>query len=130
MKEMLSIAGMAIFSLAAILLLRQYKPEYAFGVSVAAGLLFFLYILTPLRDVFGELERWMTFSNAQKEHYAILLQCFGIGMITKLTMQTCQDFGENSLAGKVDLMGKISILITALPLFSEWLDLIKTWVGL
>lgn len=130
MTELLSAAGMTIFSLAAILLLKQYKPEYAFGVSVAVGLLFFLYFLTPLQNIFEEIERWITFSDVKEEHYRILLQCFGIGVLTKITMQTCQDFGENSLAGKVDLMGKVSVLITVLPLFTEWMNLIKAWTGL
>lgn len=125
MSEILTVAGMALISLFVILLLRQYKPEYAFGVSVIVGILLFFSALSPIRELFSEIEDWLSFSAVKEEEYAILLRCFGICVITKITAQTCTDCSESSLASKVDLVGKISVLTVAFPLFNKLLGIIK-----
>ncbi len=125
MSEIFTVAGMALISLFAILLLRQYKPEYAFGVSIIVGIILFLSILSPIRELFSEIEVWISFSSLKEEEYSILLRCFGICVITKITVQTCMDCNESSLASKVDLFGKISVLTVAFPLFNKLLDIIR-----
>ena len=37
MNEIVTVAGIAVAAAGAAVLLKQYKPEYAFGISVAAG---------------------------------------------------------------------------------------------
>ena len=125
MNGILMAAGIAIVSLGTILLLRQYKPEYAFGISVAVGLVLFISALSPFKEVLKEIEAWISLSSFKKEEYSVLLRCFGICVITKITVQTCMDCQESSLASKVDLFGKISVLLLALPLFSKLLGMIR-----
>ena len=46
MSDIIIIAGIAIAAAGAAILLKQYKPEYAFGISVAAGVLLIFFIVT------------------------------------------------------------------------------------
>ena len=43
----------------------------------------------------------------------------GICLITQFTCDSCRDAGENSLASKVELVGKLAVLGCALPLFEN-----------
>ena len=48
--------------------------------------------------------------------------------MTEFTSAICQDAGEKSIAGKVELAGKIAILFIALPVFTSLLDLLNSMV--
>ena len=129
MNGIFTVAGIAIISLGAIILLRQYKPEFAFGVSIAVGILLFVTVLGEIKDIFSEIKNWLSLSTIEAENYSVLFRCFGICVVTKITVQTCMDCKESSLASKVDLFGKISILVLALPLFSELLEIVQELIG-
>ncbi|MFR5852870.1 MAG: SpoIIIAC/SpoIIIAD family protein [Lachnospiraceae bacterium] len=48
----------------------------------------------------------------------------GMSYTAELTAQTCSDLGENSLALKVQLLGKLSVFTLTAPLLLELLQLI------
>ena len=42
-----------------------------------------------------------------------------IALLCQLTSEICRDFGENSIASKVELGGKIAIIYLSIPLVKE-----------
>lgn len=125
MNDIIIIAGIAIAAAGAAILLKQYKPEYAFGISVAAGVLLIFFIVTKAEEVIRELGAFAESSGVDSENYGIVLRCLGVCLITNAAAETCRDCGQNSIASKVTVAGKALILIIALPLFSELMDVIK-----
>ncbi len=122
MNDIIIIAGIAIAAAGAAILLKQYKPEYAFGISVAAGVLLIFFIVTKAEEVIRELGAFAESSGIDSENYGIVLRCLGVCLITNAAAETCRDCGQNSI---VTVAGKALILIIALPLFSELMDVIK-----
>ena len=54
------------------------------------------------------------------EKYGIILfKSLGVCFLAQFAADSCRDAGENALASKVELAGKISILVLSLPLFEE-----------
>ena len=53
MNEIITAAGIAVIAAGAAVLLKQYKPEYAFGVSLAAGAAILIFIMFKLGDIIG-----------------------------------------------------------------------------
>lgn len=51
-----------------------------------------------------------------------LLKSLGICFICQFSSDICKDAGQNALSSKVELAGKIMILILALPLIDEVLS--------
>ena len=49
----------------------------------------------------------------------ILLKTLGVCFLTQLSADSCRDAGEGALAAKVELAGKLFIVILALPLFQQ-----------
>ena len=46
-------------------------------------------------------------------------QALGVCFITQLASDACKDAGEGAIASKVELAGKVVILLLAMPLFEQ-----------
>ncbi len=125
MNEIITAAGIAIIAAGAAVLLKQYKPEYAFGVSLAAGAAILIFAVSRLGDVIGNIEEFVALSGINDEYYKIMMRCLGVCMITKITSETCKDCGQGSISAKIDMAGKIIILVIAMPLFSEIMSIVR-----
>lgn len=125
MSEIITVAGIAVAAAGAAILLKQYKPEYAFGISIAAGVIFLLFIVTRAEEIIGEVSGFADASGIDSENYGIVLRCLGVCLITNAAAETCKDCGQSSIASKVVIAGKALVLIMALPLFSELMNVIK-----
>ncbi len=125
MSEIITVAGIAVAAAGAAILLKQYKPEYAFGISIAAGVIFLLFIVTRASKIIEEISGFANASGIDSENYGIVLRCLGVCLITNAAAETCKDCGQSSIASKVVIAGKALVLIIALPLFSELMNVIK-----
>ncbi len=130
MNEIFTIAGIGIIAAGFIIILKQYRPEYAFGAALAAGILLLLYTVTLLSGIFEQIKTFVSLSGIENEKYQILLRCLGICMVTKAASEVCKDCGQASISSKIDLAGKTVVLFTAMPLFGEIIGLIKELIDL
>lgn len=128
MSEIITIAGIAVISSGMIILLKQYKPEYAFTVALCSGIIIVLYITGFLGEIFYFIKELILLSNVDKGSFGILLKCMSIAVITKIASDACSDFGQGSVSSKVELSGKIIMLFCAIPLYNEILNIIKSLI--
>ena len=128
MTEIITVAGIAIISSGMIILLKQYKPEYAFTAALCSGILIVLYITGFLSEIFSFIKELIAISKIDKENFAILAKCMGIAVITKVAADACNDFGQGSVSSKVELAGKIIMLFCAIPLYKEILSIITNLI--
>ena len=128
MSEIFTLAGIAIVAAGFVILLKQYKPEYAFGAALAAGILLLLYTITIFSGIIDEIESLVSSSGIESENFGILLRCLGICMVTKIASETCKDCGQGSISSKIDLAGKVAIHVSSMPLFSEIIGIIKNLI--
>lgn len=52
----------------------------------------------------------------------VVMKCLGVCILTELAGQTCRDAGENAIAAKVELAGKVTLVLVSLPLFQRLLE--------
>ena len=130
MTEIFTLAGIAILSSAFVILLKQYKPEYAFAASLTAGILLLFYSFMFFSEIIDEIRLFISSSGIKNENFEILIKCLGICLITKISSETCKDCGQSSISSKIDLAGKAMILVTSIPLFSEIIEIIQSLISL
>ncbi len=121
--DVFGLCALALGGLFIVLLLRQYHPVFAITVSLALSvvlLLCALQVLMQVRQSLGQLFSW-----AAGQHYAVVLRVIGIGLIVQTTAELCREAGQPALENKVVLLGKLLILVTALPLFSHVMNLLS-----
>lgn len=121
--DLIAIAGVGLVAAAAAVLLKQYKPEYAMLVSLAAAALIFGWILADLIPAFSVMRELMERAALSSEVVKILIKALGVCCLCELAGQVCREAGQLAIASKIDLAGKVAILLLALPLFRELLEL-------
>lgn len=120
--DVISITGMAIVGTVLAVLLGQYKPEYRMLVSLATGTVILLVVVESAVPLFEQLETLLDATKMPREYLSILLKSLGICFLTQLASDTCKDAGESAIASKVEIAGKITVLLLSLPLFSQILS--------
>lgn len=113
--DVMRMAGMSMASAIAVLLLRRMRPEMGLTAALAAGILLLTMALPMISQVIGGITS-MASSGGVKQHYlAQLLKVAGISLLMDFAAQTCRDAGEEGLAMKTELAGRIMLLSLALP---------------
>ncbi len=130
MNEIFTIAGIGIVAAGLIIIFKQYRPEFAFGTALAFGIILLIYSIILFTDIFDEIKGLTEISGIGSENFKILFRCLGICFITKTASEICSDCGQNSVATKIDFAGKTTILLSAIPLYSEITDIIKNLISL
>ena len=128
--QIFQLIGIAFVTAIAALILRSVKPELAFAVSVAGGIVLLLFALELFRgsmSVFGEIVDTTGLDSALVK---ALLKMIGIGYLVEFSAGILSDFGQNSVADKLIFCGKIVILILAIPILESVLSLINRLLGL
>lgn len=64
------------------------------------------------------------------EYIAVIFKCLGICFTAQLGCDCCRDCGENALASQLELAGKAALIITAMPLFSATVEIVRSLIML
>lgn len=120
---MIKIIIFAIISLALILFLRSYRPEYALLATAAAGAILLAFVITEIYKPVSSLFEMLESYGIDNELTTYLLKAFGLCYITKFASDLCTDFGQASLSGKVELAGRAALFVLSVPLIGRILQL-------
>lgn len=127
--EIIKIIGAGFITAITAILLKQTKPELAFAVSVAGTVIILIFAADMLKETFGALNSIAEISGAAIEPVKILLKIVGIGYLTEFAAGILSDFGANSVADKVVLGGKLTVVAAALPLIKKVLEVLNAFLG-
>lgn len=130
MSEIFTIAGIGIISAGFVIILREYRPEFAFGATVAAGIIIILYSVSLFTEISEYIDKLVSLSGINQEKYQILLRCAGVCIVSKIASETCKDCGQASIASKIEFSGKIIVLFSAMPLFMEVTEIIRNLINI
>ena len=124
------IGGLALVGVAALLMLRQYKPEWAVFIRMAVTVASMGIILAMASTVISYVTALTEGTGiADGETWPILLKALGIAFLTETAASLCRDSGESSLAGWVETAGKLEILLLSFPLIRTVMDTVSVLLG-
>lgn len=124
------IGGLALVGLTALLILRQYKPEWAVFIRIAVTVVSMGIVLSMAGTVISyatDLTHGMGALDGNT--WSLLLKALGIAFLTETAASICRDSGETSLAGWVETAGKLEILLLSFPLIRTVLDTVAALLG-
>lgn len=114
--EIIKIAFAGIFTALVYALLRQIKPEIA-PLTVIGGVTVIVVMLAEdLLGFSGEAFELLGRAGIEKENVSILIKALGICIITQFAADICYDNSCSSLAGAVELAGRLGALSLAMPM--------------
>ena len=119
---MIKIALFALVSLIIIVDLRQYHPEYPLLTAVISGGLILIFLSLELASPLFTLIKMLNSYGVSNGLTSYILKALGICILTNFSVGLCTDFGQTSLAAKVEMAGKVAILILSLPILQNILE--------
>lgn len=122
--DIIKIIGIGFIALIIIVILKQYKPEFAMYVSLIAGVLIFLLIATKISGIIEVLKNIASKATIDSDFITLLIKITGIAILTEFAVSICKDSGETAIANKVDLGGKVIIMSMSIPIMSSLLETI------
>ena len=122
--ELVKIIGVAVLTTFAVLVLRPTRPEVAAIVSVAGGLIILLMFVDALSGVISNMWEIVNRTGIRSEVFSALLKIIGIGYLTEFAAGICKDADNESMAQKVVLAGKVIILVLALPIVNNLIEIV------
>ncbi len=122
--DILQIVCIGIVAVILSVTIKQQKPEIALQVSIVTGLLIFIIIVVKLTSVIDFIKAFSRKADIDATYITILLKIVGIAYIAEFGAEVCKDAGETSIASKIELAGKVTIVILAVPIISSLLDLV------
>jgi len=117
------IIGITVFVAFLSLLVRRFHPEYSLAISLLTGILVLGLIISQITPVISRIQNLLESTSLSPEYALIVFKALGIGLLAQLSSDVCRDAGESALAEKAELVGKVSMLILALPLFEKIAEL-------
>ena len=128
--EIIKIIGVAFVTTITATLLKSSKPELSFAVTITGIIVILLFIVDGIKNtltIFNEIARFTGIENGLVK---ILLKIVGIGYLTEFAAGVLTDFGSQSVADKVVLGGKITIIIMSFPIIQSLLTLVGGFLKL
>lgn len=122
--DMVSVAGIGIISAVLCVIVRQYKPELAVGVSLACGVVILGAALALLQPSIEALSQLAAAAQIDSSLCAVLIKALAVCYLTQIAADTCRDAGESAVAAKVELAGRAAVLAVSLPVFAALAELI------
>ncbi len=113
----------AVISVCFILILKQTRKEFAYALSVLVCVGIFIWLLSGLSDVLDYFMKLISMSSISAVYVKVLIKVLGVGYLTQFAVQMCKDAGESAIAAKVELAGKVAVMVISLPIFEYVLDL-------
>ena len=105
--DIIKIIGIGLIALIVIIIIKQYRPEFAVYVSLIAGALILLLILDKMSGVINLLTNLANKTSINKDFIFLLIKITGIAFLTEFAVSICKDAGESAIATKID-MGVLS----------------------
>lgn len=127
--EIVKIALIGIVAGVFAIAIKQKQPELSIQVSIVAGLIIFLYILNYLATAVDYIRDIVARYDIPYTSIAVVLKIIGVAYICEFAVQVLKDTGENTIATKVELAGKVFIIVLSLPIITSFMNMIISMLG-
>lgn len=125
--EVIKIVGVSVFAVIMIIILKNYRPEMALVLSIITGIGIMLYAISKMSSVINVLNDLVSKSGVNTDFLLVIIKVIGIAYIIEFGKNVCIDAGQSNIATKLEMAGKVVIVVLTIPLISS---LVNVLVGL
>lgn len=110
----------ALFCVCGIAILRSVKSEIVPYAVTGAGIVLSVVAfsqLTAIKELISQIE-----ATGNVSVFVPIVKALTVALLCQFTAEACRDFGESSIASKVEFGGKVVIIYLSIPLIKEVLS--------
>ena len=114
--EIIKIVAFAFVALFIYLLFKDRRNDVAVLISLAAGAILFLLVISSLTDIIYFIKEISSKAKIDTVYIGVVLKILAISYLATFCSEICKDAGASSIASKVEFSAKILILTLAIPI--------------
>lgn len=116
--EIIQIVGLGLIVTILSLIIKEQKPMFAFLLAIFTGIVIFLFLIGKISSVIRVLEDLAVKSSINMVFLKTVLKIIGVAYIAEFGAQIVRDAGQEAIASKIELSGKILIMVMAIPIIT------------
>lgn len=114
--DIVQLVGLGLVATILTLVIKEQKPMFAFLIAVACSAIIFVFLIDKISLVIRLLERLAVQADLNLVFLETILKIIGIAYIAEFGAQMTRDAGQGAIASKIELAGKVLILVMAVPI--------------
>lgn len=124
--EMIRVCLAGVVGILLAVLLKGYRAEYGVCAGIAVGLVIAGCALRYLGGLLSALEQMREYLKDNYSYITILLKAVGVTYVCEFCAGICRDAGYSGIAGQVEILGKLYILLAGMPILMTLLECIQS----
>lgn len=129
MEEMIKVCVIGILGVLTAIQFKGVKAEYATYISVALGLILFGFVVQQLRTILSSLAWIKEMFGGTSGYLGILLKVIGITYLCEFSAGICKDAGYGAVSEQIEVLGKLSVMFSGLPILLAVVEQIQSYMG-
>lgn len=114
--EIVQIVGLGLVATILALVVKEQKPMFAFLIAIASGVIIFYFLIGKIAEIIQILEKLAVQADLNLVFLETILKIIGIAYIAEFGAQMTRDAGQGAIASKIEMAGKVLILVMAVPI--------------
>ncbi len=127
----MDIGKIAVFGITGAVLtviLKEEKSPYSMFTAIVTCILIFVFILPYLENIIEKIKGIGEGLDIYTQYISVMIKALVTAYISMFSSQLCRDFGQNSIGDKIELGGKVIILISAVSVMDDMAERIMRFM--
>ena len=124
MEDIIKITAVGLIAVIIVIIIKQYKPEFAIYISIITGAIILYMIFGKLQGIINLLQNISSKAGVNSKILSLLLKITAIAFMAEFAINICKDAGEGAIASKIEIGSKVIIVSMSIPIISSLLDVI------
>lgn len=122
--DVFQVVSIGVIASVLYLLIKDKQPSIAFLIVILTVLYLFIYLMQFVYEILQLISYLGERANINGFYIKTILQIIGISYLTEIGANIVKDAGLESIAVKIEMIGKLFILILAIPIFKTLIETI------
>lgn len=125
--NIINICLIGIIGVVTAVIIKGYKPEISLLVVIALSLFFLEWMIEAFQEMQGQFNKITQELEQNKSFYKILFKIMGITYLCEFSSGICKDAGYSSVAVQIEIIGKMLVLLSGVPILISVIETIKNY---
>ncbi|MCL2311944.1 MAG: stage III sporulation AC/AD family protein [Firmicutes bacterium] len=118
-----SFTGLTIVLAIISVTIKKYAPEFFILFNIISSITLMIFLLPYIKKILNEVDLLFESAEFPVHVKSAIFKTLGICLLTKFATDICEDSDQRTLADKINIFGKISMLLTAMPIFKNVIEI-------
>lgn len=122
------IVGFGILASIIAVILKEQTKEISLIVIIASTIMLLFVSLNYIKPIVSLITNIVSTSSIDNAYIVVILKIIGISYMIEFGKDICLDAGQNAIANKMEIAGKVIIVSLSLPIIASILETIENLV--